>query len=229
MLAIFDIDGTVCDTQEVEGRCYAQAFEEVCGISLETLDWNLYPEPTSSGIVKSILGNDPELAAKEREFRDRFVALLSEEQPKFPGDFTPINGAVEFIARLTAEERITVAFATGGFDTEASFKLKCCGIDLSEYPHATSSDTPRRREIIPLAAKRSGIDLSSAVYFGDAPWDVKVSNTLNLSMIGIGRRIDHLKSLGLRYTFRDFTEPDAVFEAFYTINKAEQGAAGQRR
>lgn len=222
MLAIFDIDGTVCDTQEVEGRCYAQAFEEVCGISLETLDWTLYPEPTSSGIVRSILGDDSELATKEPAFRDRFVALLAEEQPKFPGDFIPIDGAVEFIAKLSAEKGITVAFATGGFDTEAAFKLKCCEIDIAEYPHATSSDTPRRRDIIPLSAKRSGIDLSSAVYFGDAPWDVEVSGILDLPMIGIGRRIEDLRKRGLRKVFRDFTQPDALFEALCAINQERQ-------
>lgn len=222
MLAIFDIDGTVCDTQEVEGRCYAQALEEICGISLTTLDWTQYDEPTSSGIVRSILGDDPDLAVKERNFRDRFVALLAEEQPKFPGDFTPIDGAVEFIERLSANSKITVAFATGGFDTEAAFKLKCCGIDLHEYPHATSSDTPRRRDIIPLAARRAGIDLSSAVYFGDAPWDVRASDMLDLRMIGIGRRIEQLRELGLQDVFPNFAPADSVFEAFRAIINPEQ-------
>ena len=64
MLAIFDIDGTVCDTQKVEGRCFAQAFDEVCGISLETLDWTQYEEPTSSGVVQTLLANDPDLVMK---------------------------------------------------------------------------------------------------------------------------------------------------------------------
>ena len=36
MLAIFDNDGTICDTQEVEGTCYAQAIARVTGLSLST-------------------------------------------------------------------------------------------------------------------------------------------------------------------------------------------------
>jgi hypothetical protein len=36
LLSIFDI----CDTQEVEGRCYALAIERVTGLSLDTLDWS---------------------------------------------------------------------------------------------------------------------------------------------------------------------------------------------
>ena len=67
MLAIFDIDGTVRATQEVEGRCYATAFEEVCGFSLSTLDWNEYSEATSSGIFRSILSDDPRLLGTAQE------------------------------------------------------------------------------------------------------------------------------------------------------------------
>jgi len=219
MLAIFDIDGTVCDTQEVEGMCYAQAFEEICGVSLNTLDWTQYAEPTSSGVLGTVLGDHPGFAKKELEFQNRFVALLQEEQPKFPGDFSPIEGAVEFISRLLSDGRITVAFATGGFDTEASFKLKCCGIDLSKYPHATSSDTPKRRDILPLAANRAGTDLSEAVYFGDAPWDIKVSSQLNIPMIGIGRRVQLLRELGLRDAFRDFTQSDILIELFFELSQ----------
>ena len=222
MLAIFDIDGTICDTQEVEGRCYAQAFEEVCGIALQTLDWTQYDEPTSSGIVRSLLRGDPALAEKERTFRDRFVQLLTKQQPKSPSNFMPIPGATEFIEQLATDPSIVIAFATGGFDTEAQFKLRCCGINLTDYPHATSSDTPRRVDIIPLAAERAGIDFTSAVYFGDAPWDVKACASLGIPMIGIGRRIGLLEELGLLNTFRNFTCYEAVLETFLSINNAEQ-------
>lgn len=225
MLAIFDIDGTICDTQEVEGWCFARAFDEICGISLETLDWTQYDEPTSSGVVRDILADDPDLEIKERNLRDRFVQLLADAQPNFPGDFSPITGAGEFIHLLSNDTSITVAFATGGFDTEAGFKLKCCGINLSDYPHATSSDTPRRRDIIPLAVKRAGFDISEAVYFGDAPWDVKVCESLQIPMIGIGRRISQLQGLGLQDTFRDFTEPDSVLEVFHGIKNKQNKTA----
>ena len=210
MLAIFDIDGTICDTQEVEGRCYAQAFEEVFCFSLETLDWTNFEEPTSSGIVRTLCGHLADIGAREIEFRNRFVDLLKQERPRFPGDFSPLCGATEFILQLSSDPSITVAFGTGGFDTEAEFKLKCCGIDTRSYPHATSSDTPKRRDIIPLAANRARGDIASAVYFGDAPWDVKACGILSVPMIGIGRRIDCLQELGLTDVFRDFSDPNRV-------------------
>ncbi len=219
MLAIFDNDGTICDTQEVEGPCYAKAIEHITGRSLSTLDWNSYEEPTSTAMVRELLAGDPAAAAKEEEIKREFVRLLNEEQPKFPGDFTPLPGAVEFIERLKSENICTVAISTGCFDASARFKLQCCGIDLDDFPHATSSDTPTRRAIIPLAAARAGFELSDVVYFGDAPWDVVVSRLLGIPMIGIGRRIDQLRALGITDTFRDYSDADAIIRVLQGLNK----------
>jgi phosphoglycolate phosphatase-like HAD superfamily hydrolase len=210
LLAIFDNDGTICDTQDVEGRCYANAIAYVTGRSLSTLDWTTYDEPTSSAIVRDLLAGDPDALAKEEAIKIEFLRLLQKERPRFPGDFTPLPGVVEFITRLRQDAICSVAIATGCFDTSARFKLECCGITLGDFPHATSSDTPRRREIIPLAASRAGFALSDVVYFGDAPWDVRVSGILGIHMIGIGRRTERLQDLGIRHTFRDYSDPDAI-------------------
>jgi len=213
LLAIFDNDGTICDTQEVEGRCYSMAIERVTGRSLATLDWTAYEEPTSSAIVRELLANDPLALEKEEAIKREFVQLLEEERPKFPGDFSPLPGAVSFIKRLREEAICSVAIATGCFDTSANYKLRCCGLALSDFPHATSSDTPRRRDILLLAASRAGFGISSAVYFGDAPWDVRAGRALGLRMIGIGRRTEQLRSLGVRHVFRDYSDPDSIIQA----------------
>jgi beta-phosphoglucomutase-like phosphatase (HAD superfamily) len=212
MLAIFDNDGTICDTQEVEGICYARAIEHVIGRSLSTLDWTAYDEPTSSAIVRDLLAGDVAAERKETEIKREFVRLLAEERPKFPGDFCPIPGALEFIERLKRDSICSVAIATGCFDASARYKLQCCGLALDAFPYATSSDAPRRRDIIPLAASRAGFDLASVVYFGDAPWDVHVSHTLGIRMIGIGRRYEQLRALGVEHTFRDYSDADRIIE-----------------
>jgi beta-phosphoglucomutase-like phosphatase (HAD superfamily) len=217
MLAIFDNDGTICDTQDVEGRCYVLAIEHVTGMSLSTQDWTTYDEPTSSGIVRQLLAGDAAAKEKEEWIKSEFCRLLQEERPRSPGDFLPIQGAVEFISRLTAEKICAVAIATGCFDTTARFKLQCCGLALERFPHATSSDACRRNDIIPLAAARAGFDLSSVVYFGDAPWDVRVCATLGVPMIGIGRRHNLLRTLGVRHAFRDYTNPDQIIDAMLEL------------
>lgn len=219
LLAVFDNDGTICDTQEVEGRCYARAIKQVLGHALSTLDWTTYEEPTSSAIIRSLLKEDPEAAMKEQRIEQEFLRLLEEERPKFPGDFSPLPGALEFIDRLKKEAICSVAIATGCFASTARFKLKCCGIELDEFPHATSSDTPRRRDIIPLAAHRAGFPLSPVVYFGDAPWDVKVSAALGIPMIGIGRQVERLRELGVGHTFRDYSDADSIIRVLSKLSR----------
>lgn len=216
MLVIFDNDGTLCDTQDVEGRCYASAIETVTGISLADTDWARFEERTSSAIVRQLLADDREWEEKERQIKQEFCRLLREACADFPGDFSPLSGAVKFLERVRAEG-FGVAIATGGFDSEAAFKLRCCGIELDRYPHATASDTPKRREIIRLAAARAGMKLETAVYFADAPWDVRVSAELGIPMIGIGRRREQLYELGVRFAFRDYSEPDNIMSALHAL------------
>jgi hypothetical protein len=130
MLAAFDNDGTIFNTQEVDGICFAQAIERVTGRSLSTLDWSEYSEPTSSAIVRDLLSGDAALERKEEEIEREFVCLLEKARPKFPGDFSPIRGAVEFIERRGRDGICSVAIASGCFEASTRFKLRCCGIML---------------------------------------------------------------------------------------------------
>jgi len=216
-LVVFDIDGTICDTQEVEGRCFALAVEEMLGVIIDTSDWSAFTDPTSSGIIRELGGESKD----EYLVKQRFVVLLEEESREYPGDFSPIRGVSEFVRRVSNDENFEVAIATGGFDTEAAFKLECCRLELDSFPHATSSDASKRLDIIPLAVSSAGYEMNSVVYFGDAPWDIEVCEKLEIPMIGIGRRIEKLRNLGLQEVFRDFDDANAIFEVLLeTIESA---------
>jgi len=97
------------------------------------------------------------------------------------------------------------------------FKLACCGIDMDDFPYATSSDTPRRRDILALAATRAGASLRDAIYFADAPWDLAVSRALAVPMVGVGRRIEELTASGLDYTFADYQDQDGILNSLTSI------------
>ncbi len=216
MHLVFDNDGTICDTQQAEGHCYAMAIEHVTGLSLSSVDSSTFNEPTSSAIVRRLLAADPERQNKEERIKQEFCRLLEDARHRFPADFAPIDGVVSFIERLRCEGA-QVAIATGGFDKEAEFKLACCGLRLADFPHATASDTPNRRDIIRLACARAGFEIDSVVYFGDAPWDVRAASELGIPMIGIGRRHDQLRQSGVRFAFRDYSDPESIMTALRTL------------
>jgi len=64
---------------------------------------------------------------------------------------------------------------------------------------ATSSDAPRRSDIIRLAAQRAGRSLSDVVYVGDGVWDLKASGDLGIGFIGTGSRLNRLKEAGAEH------------------------------
>lgn len=224
MLAIFDIDGTLCDSEGVDTDCYARAIGRVTGRSLSSLDWSAYAECTATAIIREMFAGDGAPGDKEDEIERVFVGLLKEEKSKFPGTFLPLNGAVRFLERLGSEGICPVAIATGCFCSSARFKLRSCGIALDDYPHATSSDTPRRADILSLAASRAGVDLSSAVYFGDGPWDVRASASLGIPLIGIGRGCERLRELGVRHAFPDYADGDAIIRALKSYSRQGDSA-----
>jgi phosphoglycolate phosphatase-like HAD superfamily hydrolase len=216
-LAIFDIDGTLCDSWDAEARCFAEAVASVTGRPLPTLDWSRYAEPTSAGIVAEVLAGAPDATTRAREIEHAFVDNLRAEYASNPDALRPVSGAGSFLRRLGEERHCTVAIATGGFASEARFKLACGGIDLDAFPHATSSDAPRRRDIIALAISRAAFTVGvRTVYFGDGVWDVQASCALGLHMIGIGRRIAELQKLGVAAVFPDFSAQDAIIGSLNT-------------
>ena len=79
-LAIFDIDGTLTDTNAADNACFLQAFEESLGIRNIDTDWTSYRYSTDSGIVSEILGRHRRRADQEdvEVPRTRFVELLEE-------------------------------------------------------------------------------------------------------------------------------------------------------
>jgi len=210
MLAIFDVDGTLCDSREIELRCLSKAIEDVLEVRLDHADWEDFGEATSSGITSAALASSLLPAALESAVESRFLELLREASVKFPEEFTPIAGAVDFLDALRSSGQFGVAIATGGWESEARFKLSCCGLDLRDFPHATSSDTAFRIDIVSLAARRAGVSLDSCVYFADAQWDILVSQELEIPLVGIGRRGDLFREEGQTPHFRDYRDGAAI-------------------
>jgi phosphoglycolate phosphatase-like HAD superfamily hydrolase len=53
-LAVFDIDGTLVDSDEFDGRLYAEAIRTVLGLEIDRT-WSTYNNVTDSGILNEIL------------------------------------------------------------------------------------------------------------------------------------------------------------------------------
>lgn len=223
MLVIFDIDGTLCRTSQLDDDCWRLAAREVLGIESMSTDWNDYPHSTDESIASHLLKQARGVEARRKdidELRDRFVAILEEAHESAPDRMKQTPGASEFINRLVSEGH-GVAIATGGWTASARFKLDCCGIEHRSIPSAFACDAHPRAEIIEIARSRtleSGIgitDDTDVVYIGDGLWDLTAARNLGIGFVGIasGDRELLLREAGANHVFPDFLGQDDLLVA----------------
>ncbi len=205
---VFDIDGTLTQTNAVDSLCFTQAIQEVLGVEDFDTDWSSYQFVTDSGVAQEISQrycDRPMSGSLTKALYQRLVELL-QEQPK--ESFQEVPGAIDFLKQLQASPDYAVSLATGAHRESALYKLETAGFDTSEIPLASSSDAVVREHIMLQALDRSAQQerarFSSVTYFGDASWDVEASSNLGWRLIGIGSELE------TELTFPDFSDPDAI-------------------
>ncbi len=189
-LVIFDIDGTLTQTNEVDSRCFEEALRSVLGVEEFDTCWENYQFVTDSGVAQEISQRYREcpLSGAEMTALHEKVVTLLEGNPV--SDFKEVPGAGAFVQGLVDSDDFAVALATGANELSARFKLERAGIAYEEIPLATSSDAVVREHIMLHAMDRASQKHERAfteiVYFGDAVWDVTATANLGWEFIGIG-------------------------------------------
>lgn len=201
---IFDIDGTLIDSNHVDGELFIKAVRLHVSDCTVRHDWGDYTHVTDSGILEELLRDNstdhtPELASA---VRTSFVKLM-EDHLSNHGPFPVIAGSRVFLDSLRRTPNAAVAYATGGWRETAQLKLEAAGFPTSGIPLASGSDHHDRIEIMRLAVDRLGGEFESVTYYGDAPWDRVCADGLNWNFMGVGARInginDYTHLAALRY------------------------------
>jgi phosphoglycolate phosphatase-like HAD superfamily hydrolase len=201
MLIIFDVDGTLIGGESHDWDCFDQAIEAVVGFAPTQEFLSSLPEITAQAIAEASLraANKEPGSGLEERIRDEYLRRLRQVHSRDPRAFPARNGVMALLSHLSSLRDVAVAIATGDWHATATFKLAAAGIDVSCYPMATSSDVPRRSEIIRLAAQRARQSLSDVVYVGDGIWDLRACRDLGVSFVGTGSRLGLLRQAGVQH------------------------------
>ncbi len=207
MLIVFDVDGTLIGGETFDWASFDHAFETSAGFALTQAFWDSLEEVTARAVVHAALATR---GPAERERLEELVRLgylhhLKEAHRANPEAFQPTSGARELLQSLRAAQGVSVAIATGDWQSSSSFKLAASGLDLTGIPIATCSDCPNRAGIIRLAAELAGRPLAEAVYVGDGRWDYRTCRELGIPFIGTGSRLDQLRTAGARHLLPDLS------------------------
>jgi len=216
-LAVFDLDGTLAATNEVDSDCFVEAVQAEFGF-VPALDWNAYEHCTDEGIaveaLTGYLGETPN-ALQLNRLKRRFADLLASAAAAKPHLFAPVPGAPELL-RYLADSGWVLCIATGAWRVSAEIKLKASGLPES-IPLFCSDGMPSREAILSAAIAHgratAGAPVSGIVAVGDAVWDIVAAANLSLPFLGVGRgpRAAQLREAGALAVVPDFLDlPEAV-------------------
>ena len=215
-LAIFDIDGTLTETNKVDNECFIKAFADSHQIIDIEDDWTKYKNVTDSGIMAEVFSQKLGRVPHQKDFagfKKCFLENLNEYAFKDETLFAEISGANEMLAKLDLEKDWAIALATGCFYDSAELKLEKAKMDVENFPIATADDAFSREDILRIAIEKS-LKLNEIKRFekivsiGDGVWDIETAKKLNLDFVGIasGKKAEVLRAEGANYIIKDFRD-----------------------
>ena len=181
---MFDIDGTLVKSYDLDSRCYIDSIMEVTGVRVDS-DWSKYRHVTDSGILEEIIKVNGLSNRQELQEKVKTVFMVQE-----------IPGAGSFLKLLNSMSDITVSLATGGWHESAVLKLSSAGIDCSSLPLASSNDNMSRTEIMKVAVSRAAKAKNCpCTYFGDGIWDKRACKELGFNFVLVGNKFEHMPNI----------------------------------
>jgi phosphoglycolate phosphatase-like HAD superfamily hydrolase len=217
-LILFDVDGTLCDTSEVDDRVFCEVATKLIGSTVTQSSWQGAPQITDAGIVdwlwRKHFNRSPTLT-EVQAFRAAFERALAAELERSGAQFREIPGAAKLLVHLE-ELGWSFAFATGGWAPTARLKLLAAQLPTSPLL-ASSNDSADRVTIFSLARSRASVREEPTVLVGDGVWDVTVARALGWSFVGVGRsRQGLLQTAGAQALVADFSDLQTVLAALRT-------------
>ena len=227
-VAVFDIDGTLTDTNAVDDECFLRAAGKVLGTDLGATDWSEAPHVTDAALLEWLCVRHCGRTMREGEVeaaRRVFFDLLTSELAANPQRFRAIAGAEDVFPRLRSVGW-EVAVATGGWETTARLKLSAIGVDHVPLAMASSSDARTRTEIVSLAiARLAGSGAGRVVSVGDGVWDVRAAADLAIPFVGIAsdRHAEKLRAAGAETILGDLQDTVALCAALDSATVPPRG------
>ncbi len=179
-VTLFDIDGTLINTDGVGSRAFSGALEAVLGIRDGLREIRLHGQ-TDFLILEMALAKagrapqiDPETSA---ELYRCYVELLEKELEKYPAGYVVLPGVQAILEELqTRPGEFAVGLATGNLELGAWAKLRPSGLDRFFGFGGFGSDSRERSELILRAVERAeaqtGRTASQVFVIGDTPQDI---------------------------------------------------------
>ena len=213
-LVIFDLDGTLTETNEVDDLCFPRAFAENLGVIDLNTDWSTYTHSTDTVVFQEAFAQRfrrHPTPHEAKSFEQHFVESLAELYASRPAMFAEVHGATALLKQFEQDTRWATAIATGCWKRSADFKIDAAGIPAAGVPMAFAEDGPSREAIVEAAVRRAILhyrrqSFERIVLVGDRIWDLKTAQTLGLPFVGVAHRepAERLRLADASHTIENF-------------------------
>lgn len=224
-LIMFDIDGTLTASNDLDDLAFVQTVQDIFGITNISEDWATYTHVTDACILREIceqqLGRLPdpnEIALFQKQLLQRLAQGAVRE-----GGVFPIAGADVLLKQLQASPDYQICYAGGAWTASVQFKLQSAGLPLADISYAFADDHDSREGICQIALDRAQATyqqtFTHVIYVGDGIWDVRAAKNLKYPFIGIatGEAAHQLKIEGAKVILPHYEDLQAFWDALDAI------------
>lgn len=223
ILILFDIDGTILNTDGAGTRAAERAFEKMHGIkgAMHKIDMAGKTDPL---ILREIYINELSrsyTAEEAEEIYGHYIGFLEEEVGDSAVDVLP--GIPALLERLSAREDIVLGVATGNIEDGAWIKLGKPGLRRFFRFGGFGSDSEHREDLIRAAIARAaaftgnGGSFRKIFVIGDTPHDINHGRAAGAITVAVatGRYKSHeLAEHKPDYLFEDLSDLETIMALF---------------
>jgi HAD superfamily hydrolase (TIGR01549 family) len=198
---LFDIDGTLVDTNYFHVVAWVRAFRQEGRIVAAT-DVHRHVGTGSDGIIDAVA---PE---RDRGRDDVLKAAHAEHYATFVGVMQPLRGARELVREVVRRGALAV-LATSAPPDELRALRAVLKIDDAVAAVTSAADASAAKPapgILDAALEQTGADPGAAVMVGDTRWDVLAARNAGMPCVGVlsgGISRSELADAGAAAVYRD--------------------------
>jgi HAD superfamily hydrolase (TIGR01509 family) len=202
--ALFDIDGTLVDSNYLHVDAWSRAFYDI-GSPVDS--WRIHRSigMDSEKLLDALVGD------ANAEMRNRASDLQSTYYSSTLGRLRPFDRGRELLRELSSRG-ITVVLATSAPEWELKALRSALSIEDAVDVVTSSEDVDTAKpapDIVQVALARAGVDPDDAVMIGDSVWDVQAAGRVGVACIGVltgGISPEELRDAGAAAVYPDVAE-----------------------
>lgn len=234
-LVIFDIDGTLTKSSQVDLASFVYLITKALGAQHVSTNLADYEHATASFIYRHYFHQRHQRNPRPEELevaQRRHATLIQQAIQAKPDCISAVPGAGAMLALLREREDWQVSIATGAWRAPALAKLAHAGLDAGWIPAAFAEDGFSREGIIGRARERAlaaakVVSFDRIVLVGDGVWDVQAARQLGYGFVGITHDADAalLRRQGARVLLPDYSRPELILRALTAAENRLETAA----